>query len=58
MFTLELATNTRDECRFSYDRYFTEKTIIAKSQDSKLSNDEKQEVLTYRNTLLRNQKLY
>ena len=58
MFTLELATNTQDECRFSYDRYFTEKAIIAKSQDSKLSNDEKQEVLTCRNTLLRNQKLY
>ena len=30
----------RNECHFSYGRYFTEKTIIAKPLDSKLSNDE------------------
>ena len=33
--------------------YFTEKTIIAEPLDSKFSNDEKQEILTWRNTLLR-----
>ena len=31
----------KNECHFSYDRYFTEKTTIAKSLDSKFSNDEK-----------------
>ena len=33
--------------------YFTEKTIIAEPLDSKFSNDEKLEILTWRNTLLR-----
>ena len=42
----------RNECRFYYGRYFTEKTIIAKSFDAKFSNEEKQEILTCRNTLL------
>ena len=36
----------KNECRFSYGWYFTEKTIIAKPFDSKLSNDEKEDVLT------------
>ena len=36
----------KNECCFSYGRYFTEKTIIAKRLDSQLSNDEKEEVLT------------
>ena len=48
----------KNECRFSNGRYFTEKTIIAKLLDSKFSNDEKQEVLTWRNTLLRQVKIY
>ena len=43
----------KNECRFSYGRYFTEKTIIAKPLDSKLSNGEKQRVLTWRSTLLK-----
>ena len=47
-----------NECRFSYGRYFTEKTIIAKSLDCKFSNDEKQEVPTWRNVLLREVKSY
>ena len=41
------------ECRFSYSRFFTEKTIIAKPLDSELTNDEKQEVLAWRKTLLK-----
>ena len=43
----------KNECRFSYGRYFTEKTIIAKQLHCKFNNVEKQEVLTWRNTLLR-----
>ena len=31
----------RNECRFFYGRYFTEKTIIAKPLDFKFSNEEK-----------------
>ena len=42
----------KNECRFSCGRYFTEKTITAEPLDSKFSNDEKQEILTWRNTLL------
>ena len=42
----------KNECRFSYGRYFTEKTIITKPLDSKFRNEEKQEILTWRNTLL------
>ena len=37
---------SKNECRFSYGGYFTEKTVIAKPLDSKLSNYEKEEVLT------------
>ena len=48
----------KNECRFSYDRYFTEKTIIAKPLDSKFSNEEKQDILTWRNTLLSQFKSY
>ena len=40
----------KNECRFSYGQYFTEKTIIAKPLDSKFSNDEKQEILKWTNT--------
>ena len=47
----------KNECRFSYGRYYTEKTIIAKPIHSKFSNDEKQVILTWRNILL-SQKLY
>ena len=43
----------KNECCFSYGRYFTEKTITAKRLDSQLSNDEKEEVLTWRNTLIK-----
>ena len=49
---------SKNEFRFSYGRYFTETTIIAKPLDSKFSNDEKQEILTWRNTLLRKVKSY
>ena len=48
----------KNECRFSYGRYFTEKTVIAKPLDSKFNKDEKQEVLAGRNTLLRQVKNY
>ena len=43
----------KNECRFCYGWSFTEKTIITKALDSKFSNDEKQEVFTWINTLLR-----
>ena len=36
----------KNECRFSYGRFFTEKTIIAKPLDSKFSNEKKQKILT------------
>ena len=39
----------KNECCFSYGRYFIGKTIIAKPIDSKLSNDEKEEILTWKN---------
>ena len=52
--TFEIHTHSRicwnynkNECRFSYGRYFIEKTIIAKLLDSKFSNEEKQEILTW-----------
>ena len=54
MLTLELAGNTAGmNVTSPYGRYFTKKTIIAKPLDSKFSNHEKQELLTWRNTLLR-----
>ena len=34
----------KNECRFSYGRYFTEKIIIGKPLDSKFNNDEKRGV--------------
>ena len=34
----------KNECRFSYGRYFAEETIIAKPLDSKFSNQEKQNI--------------
>ena len=43
----------KNECHFSYGRYFTEKSIIAKPHDSKPSNDEKKKFLTWRNALLK-----
>ena len=43
----------KNECLFSYGRYFTEKSIIAKPHDSKPSNDEKKKFLTWRNALLK-----
>ena len=48
----------KNESRFSYRRYFIEKTIIAKPVDHKFSNNEKQKVLTWRNTLLKQVKSY
>ena len=52
--TFEIHTHSRtcwnynkNKCRFSYGRYFIEKTIIAKLLDSKFSNEEKQEILTW-----------
>ena len=48
----------KNECRFSYGWYFTKKKIIAKPLDSKFNNDEKQEVLVWRNTLLWQVKSY
>ena len=50
--------NNKNECRFSYGRYFTEKTIIAKTLYSKFSNDKKQEILKWRNTLPRQVESY
>ena len=38
--------------------YFTEKTVIAKTLDSKFSNDKKKKLLTWRNTKLRKVKSY
>ena len=48
----------KNERHFSYDCYFIDKTIIAKPLGSKFSNEEKQEILTMRNTLLRQVKRY
>ena len=42
----------KNECSFSYGWYFPLKTISTKPLDSKFCNDEKQETLTWRNTLL------
>ena len=42
----------KNECRFSYGQFFTEKTIIAKPVDSEISKDKKQEMLTQRNATL------
>ena len=51
--TLELAgNNNKNEFRFSYGRYFTEKIIITKPLASKFSNEEKQDILLWRNTLV------
>ena len=43
----------KNEFHLSYGRYFTEKKMFEKTPDCKFSNAEKQEVLTWRNTLLR-----
>ena len=48
----------KNECQFSYGRYFTDKTVTAKPLDRKFSDDEKQEVLTWRNVLLKQVKSY
>ena len=48
----------KNECRFSYGQCFTQKTIIAKPLDSKFKDDEKKEVLTWRNMLLRQVKSF
>ena len=48
----------KNECGFSCGWYFTEKIIIAKPLLSKFSNDENQEVLVWRNILLRQLKSY
>ena len=41
----------KNECRLSFRRYFTKKAI-AKPFHIKISNEEKQEILTWRNTLI------
>ena len=46
----------KNEFPFLYGRYFTEKTIIKKLSDSKFNDDEKKELLTWRNMLLRQAK--
>ena len=43
---------------FFYTRYFTENPVIPKPLDSKFINEEEQEVLTWRNILLRQAKSY
>ena len=48
----------KNKCLFSNGRYFTEKLIIVKEIDSKFSNDERQEVLTWRNDLLKQVRSY
>ena len=48
----------KNKCGFSYGRFFTEKTIIAKPRDPELTNDEKQELLAWRKTLLKKIKKY
>ena len=48
----------KNECRFSYGQFFTEKTIIAKPLDSELTNDQKQRVLAWRKILLTKVKKY
>ena len=44
---------SKNECRFSYGQFFTEKTIVARLLVSELTNDEKHSclVLTWRKTL-------
>ena len=48
----------KNECRFSYGRFFTEKTIIAKPVDSQISKDKKQEILTWKKAVLGKVKNY
>ena len=48
----------KNECPFSYGRYFTGKTVIEKPLHSEFSNEEKQEILTQRNALLMQVKSY
>ena len=58
MLTLVLTGNTRRMNAALYDQYFSEKTIISKPLDSKLSNDKKEKILTWRSTLLKQVKTY
>ena len=48
----------KNDCCFSCGCYFTEKAIITNLLDCKFSNDENTEVLTLRNTLLKQVKCY
>ena len=48
----------KNEGHFSSSCHFTEEKIIAKPSNSKFSNEEKQEILTWGNTLLRQLKSY
>ena len=41
-----------------YGQYFSKKTITAEPFDSKINTDEKEEVLTHRNTLLKQVESY
>ena len=48
----------KNECRFSYGRFFSSKTIISKPLEPHLSKDEKQEILIWRKMLLKKVKNY
>ena len=48
----------KNECQLFSGRYFIEMAIIAKPLPLKFSDDEKQKLLTQRNTLLRKVKSY
>ena len=48
----------KNRCRIYYGHYVTENKIIAKPRHSKFINEEEQEVLTWRNILLRQAKSY
>ena len=48
----------KNECRFSYGRFVTEKTIIAKPFDSELTSDEKKEVSMGKSTTKESQRIH
>ena len=50
--------HNKNRCRIYYGHYVTENKIIAKPRHSKFINEEEQEVLTWRNILLRQAKSY
>ena len=48
----------KNKCRFHYGRYFTDRTIIAKPLPSDLNDDEKNEILVWRENILSKAKNY